>query len=174
MNTINLNLVNHARIFATAAHAAVGQRRKYTEEPYIVHPAEVAGIVATVEHTSEMLAAAWLHDVLEDTDVTYDLLYEEFGAAVANLVHWLTDVSRPTDGNRAARKALDREHLSRAPAAAQTIKVADMISNSVSITRYDPSFASVYLEEKRLLLAVLTQADPVLLKRARESVIPPG
>ena len=174
MNTINTELVTHARIFATAAHAAVGQRRKYTNEPYIVHPAEVAGIVATVEHTSEMLAAAWLHDVVEDTKVTQDLLRIEFGPTVADLVYWLTDISRPSDGNRARRKAIDREHLSQAPAAAQTVKVADMISNSGTITRYDPSFARVYLEEKRQLLEVLTQADLKLLERARESLIPPG
>jgi len=173
MNKTN-PLVNHARIFATAAHAAVGQRRKYTNEPYIVHPAEVVGIVESVSHSDEMLAAAWLHDVLEDTGVTYDVLYKEFGEPVANLVHWLTDVSRSTDGNRAARKALDREHLSRAPAAAQTIKVADLISNSVSITRYDPKFARVYLEEKTALLEVLTLADPGLVKRARELAVPPS
>jgi len=172
MNNTNL-LVTHARIFATAAHAAVGQRRKYTNEHYIVHPAEVAGIVQSVEHTSEMLAAAWLHDVLEDTAVTYDVLYSEFGPNVANLVYWLTDVSKSADGNRARRKALDREHLSRAPAAAQTVKVADLISNTSTIVKYDPKFARVYLEEKTALLEVLTLADPILLKRARELVVPP-
>jgi (p)ppGpp synthase/HD superfamily hydrolase len=173
MNKETSELVTRARLFATAAHAAVGQRRKYTDESYIVHPAEVVGIVASVEHTEEMLAAAWLHDVLEDTQVTYAVLYAEFGETVANLVHWLTDVSRPTDGNRRARKALDREHLSRAPAAAQTIKVADMISNSVSIVRSDPGFGRVYLEEMKALLEVLSQADLGLVKRASGMTAPP-
>ena len=49
MNKETSELVTRARLFATAAHAAVGQRRKYTDEPYIVHPAEVAGIVASVD-----------------------------------------------------------------------------------------------------------------------------
>ena len=111
-----MDVVERARIFATAAHAAVGQVRKYTNEPYIVHPAEVVSIVRSVPHTPEMLAAAWLHDTVEDTDVTMEVVRAEFGDAVAELVGWLTDVSRPEDGNRAVRKARDREHTAAAPA----------------------------------------------------------
>lgn len=164
------NIVERARVFATAAHAAVGQTRKYTGEPYVVHPIEVSELVASVNGTEAMVAAALLHDVLEDTEVTVDLLEEQFGSKVADLVLWLTDISRPKDGNRSARKALDRQHSAAAPAAAQTIKVADLISNTRSIIAHDPGFAKVYLEEKRLLLDVLTRADPTLLTIAREQV----
>lgn len=164
------NIVERARVFATAAHAAVGQTRKYTGEPYVVHPIEVSELVASVNGTEAMVAAALLHDVLEDTEVTVDLLEEQFGSKVADLVLWLTDISRPKDGNRGARKALDRQHSAAAPAAAQTIKVADLISNTRSIIAHDPGFAKVYLEEKRLLLDVLTRADPTLLTIAREQV----
>lgn len=160
-------LVERARVFATAAHAAVGQKRKYTGEPYIVHPTEVAAIVAEAGGTDEMVAAAFLHDVVEDTGVTLEDLQNEFGSDVANLVSWLTDVSRPEDGNRRARKAIDRAHSAEAPAEAQTVKVADLISNSTTILKFDPGFAKVYLEEKRQLLEVLTKADPALLERAR-------
>ncbi|NDF14778.1 HD domain-containing protein, partial [bacterium] len=55
-----MTLVEKARQFATLAHE--GQVRKYTGQPYIVHPEEVAGIVSTVPHTEAMLAAAFLHD----------------------------------------------------------------------------------------------------------------
>ena len=164
------NIVERARVFATAAHAAVGQTRKYTGEPYVVHPIEVSELVASVNGTEAMVAAALLHDVLEDTGVTVDVLEEQFGSKVADLVLWLTDISRPKDGNRSARKALDRQHSAAAPAAAQTIKVADLISNTRSIIAHDPGFAKVYLEEKRLLLDVLTRADPTLLTIAREQV----
>jgi guanosine-3',5'-bis(diphosphate) 3'-pyrophosphohydrolase len=58
-----MTLEDRARTFATAAHAAVGQLRKYTHEPYIVHPAEVVSIVKSVAHTEAMVAAAWMHDV---------------------------------------------------------------------------------------------------------------
>lgn len=165
-----MNTVERAKVFATAAHAAVGQTRKYTGEPYVVHPLEVAALVESIGGTEAMIAAALLHDVLEDTAVTVDVLEEQFGSEVADLVLWLTDVSKPEDGNRSTRKALDRQHSAAAPAAAQTVKVADLISNTRSIVAHDPGFAKVYIEEKRLLLDVLTGADPTLLTMAREQV----
>lgn len=165
-----MTLVDRATVFATAAHAAVGQTRKYTGEPYIVHPIEVASIVKEAGGTEAMIAAALLHDVLEDTDVTFDLLIEQFGSEVAELVLWLTDISKPEDGNRSTRKALDRQHSAAAPAEAQTVKVADLISNTRSIVAHDLNFAKVYLEEKRLLLNILTKANPNLLTIAREQV----
>lgn len=164
------DLETRARLFAIAAHSAVGQTRKYTGEPYWVHCEEVADIVRYVQHTDEMLAAAWLHDVLEDTAVTPDVLRAEFGDAVTELVLWLTDVSCAENGNRATRKALDRQHSAAAPADAQTVKLADLMSNTRSIVRHDPDFARVYLREKDLLLDVLTQGDPVLQVNARAMV----
>jgi len=165
-----MSVINKARVFATAAHAAVGQTRKYTGEPYVIHPIEVSELVASAGGTDAMVAAALLHDVLEDTKVTFDVLEAEFGSEVAELVLWLTDVSKPEDGNRSTRKALDRQHSAAAPAEAQTIKVADLISNTRSIVAHDPNFAKVYLEEKRMLLEVLTKADPTLLNQAKEQV----
>lgn len=166
-----MTLVEHARMFAHGAHFAVGQLRKYTNEPYIVHPFEVASIVATVPGaTEEMIAAAWLHDVVEDTGVTLDQIHLVFGADVAKLVFWLTDASKPEDGNRAARKAIDRAHIAAAPAEAQTVKLADLISNTKSIMAHDPEFAKVYLEEKRLLLEVMTKGHPALMAEARKHI----
>jgi (p)ppGpp synthase/HD superfamily hydrolase len=165
-----MDVIEKARIFATAAHAAVAQLRKYTNEPYIVHPTEVVGIVKTVPHTPAMLAAAYLHDVVEDTGVTLETVRAEFGDEVADLVGWLTDVSRPDHGNRAARKAVDRAHTASAPASAQTVKVADIISNTRSIMEHDEKFAVTYLAEKRLLLDVMTRADSTLLARARAQI----
>lgn len=166
-----MTLIEKARAFATAAHAAVGQLRKYTFEPYIVHPAEVAALVATVPgHTPEMIAAAWLHDTVEDTGVTSELIRKEFGDEVAELVGWLTDVSRPDHGNRAARKAVDRAHTAGAPAAAQTIKLADLIANTRSIMAHDEKFAVTYLAEKRMLLEVMTKGDPGLMAQARAQI----
>jgi (p)ppGpp synthase/HD superfamily hydrolase len=165
-----MTLEDRARTFATAAHAAVGQLRKYTFEPYIVHPTEVAATVKTVPHTEAMVAAAYLHDVVEDTGVSIELIRAEFGSEVSDLVGWLTDVSRPDHGNRAARKAVDRAHTASAPAEAQTIKLCDLISNTRSIVEHDAKFAETYLAEKRLLLEVMTKADPELMARAREQI----
>ena len=164
-------VIEKARVFATAAHAAAAQLRKYTNEPYIVHPNEVASIVDSVEGaTDEMVAAAWLHDVVEDTGVTIEVIRAEFGEKVAELVGWLTDVSRPEQGNRATRKAIDRAHTAMAPAEAQTIKLADLISNCSSIVEHDANFAKTYLEEKRLLLEVLTKGNRELWEKANAIV----
>lgn len=172
MDQSGMDIVRKAQVYAMAAHAAVGQRRKYTNEPYIVHPAEVASIVASVPgSTPDMVAAAWLHDVVEDTGCTFTDIHMAFGIDIATLVGWLTDVSKPEDGNRATRKAMDRAHTAEAPAEAQTIKLADLISNSRSIMQHDPEFARVYLEEKRLLLEVLTKGDPELHAQASAYVM---
>jgi (p)ppGpp synthase/HD superfamily hydrolase len=165
-----MTMVERARVFATAAHAAVGQTRKYTFEPYIVHPAEVAKIVRDAGGTEAMIAAAWLHDTVEDTGVTIEVIRGEFGVEVAELVGWLTDVSRPEHGNRAHRKALDRAHSAMAPAEAQTVKLADLIANTRSIMSHDAAFAKTYLEEKRLLLEVMTKGDPTLMAEARKYI----
>jgi (p)ppGpp synthase/HD superfamily hydrolase len=151
--------------FAATAHA--GQTRKYTGEPYIVHPRAVADIVRTVAHDEAMIAAALLHDVVEDCGVGLIEIQDAFGPDVAELVAWLTDVSIPSDGNRAARKAVDREHIAKAPARAQTIKLADLIDNTKTIVARDPNFAKVYCREKEALLDVLTLADPALIAIAK-------
>jgi len=172
MELSGMDIVRKAQVYAMAAHASVKQVRKYTGEPYIVHPAEVASIVASVPgSTPDMVAAAWLHDVVEDTGCTFTDVHMAFGIDIATLVGWLTDVSKPEDGNRATRKAMDRAHTAEAPAEAQTIKLADLISNSRSIMAHDPEFARVYLEEKRLLLEVLTKGDPGLHAQASKFVM---
>jgi (p)ppGpp synthase/HD superfamily hydrolase len=160
-----MDIVEKARVFAIAAHTAKSQIRKYTNEPYWLHPQEVAQqVAALLDHTPEMVAAAWLHDVVEDTGVTIETVREEFGSKVADLVGWLTDVSRPDHGNRAARKAVDRAHTALAPSEAQTIKCMDIASNFRSLVEHDAKFAATYLVEKRALLEVLTRADPVAIQ----------
>lgn len=162
--------------FAESAHARVenpdgtlGQLRKYTYEPYIQHPLTVAGIVCTASTvTLAMMAAAILHDVVEDTPVALTEIRERFGDEVAQLVDWLTDASTPADGNRAARKTIDRERLARAPREVQTIKLADLIANTMSIVANDPRFARTYLQEKMALLDIMNQGDARLYKRARK------
>ena len=160
-------LVNKAVSFATQAHKRIDQRRKYSQQPYDVHLQAVADLVATVTDDQEMIAAAWLHDVVEDTGVTLEDIEREFGLQVASLVKELTDVSRPGDGNRAARKALDRAHLSEASARAKTIKLADLCDNAVDICQSDPRFGRVYLDEMAALLEILGEGDAGLMEKAR-------
>ena len=153
-----------------AGKAHEGQFRKYSGMPYIVHPIEVATIVQTVEHSDEMIAAALLHDVVEDTDYSFEDIANEVSPEVADLVKGLTDVSSPQDGNRKVRKAIDKDHLAEQNAEVQTIKLADVISNSQDIKANDPKFAKVYIEEMKALLEVLTKGDKTLYAKAKEIV----
>lgn len=164
------DLVKRALKFATDAHSSISQVRKYTGEPYIVHPIEVMSIVKTVPHTPEMLAAALLHDTVEDTSITIEQIQEEFGPIVAALVSELTDVSTPDQGNRATRKSIDLAHTASASSQAQTIKLADLLSNTESIVTHDKHFAKVYLREKSALLDVLTKGDKTLHAKAVQAL----
>jgi (p)ppGpp synthase/HD superfamily hydrolase len=166
----NLSTSIAARRFAFAAHDRIEHRRKYTDLPYTTHLEAVAELVKGAGGSEEMIAAAYLHDCVEDAGVTLDELRVHFGDDVAYLVEHLTDVSRPCDGKRAARKALDRAHVAAGDARVHTIKLADLIDNAGSILEHDPSFAAIYLEEKRLLLEVLRDGDGALLARASEIV----
>lgn len=161
-------LINKAKMLAGKAHE--GQFRKYSGMPYIVHPIEVATIVQSVDHTDEMIAAALLHDVVEDTDYSFEDIANEVSPKVSELVKGLTDVSNPQDGNRKVRKAIDKNHLAEQNAEVQTIKLADVISNSQDIKANDPKFAKVYIEEMKALLEVLTKGDKTLYAKAKEIV----
>lgn len=161
-----ITLEMQAAMFANTAHGKSRQVRKYTGLPYIVHPAAVVEIVASVHHTPEMIAAAWLHDTLEDTDTTLQVLTDEFGLIVSTLVLELTDQTNLGDGNRAIRKEMERSRLAKVRAATQTIKLADIIHNTREIFQCDPSFAKVYVREAMALVEVLTKGDPILRIRA--------
>ena len=162
------DLISRAKAYATLAHKRIDQRRKYSNQPYQVHLEAVASIVATVSDDEEMIAAAWLHDVVEDTPATLGDLQKEFGDSIAKLVEHLTDISRPGDGNRAKRKEIDRLHSAQGSESAKTIKLADLIDNCRDITQHDPRFASVYLHEMSALLDVLGEGDNRLYKQARD------
>ena len=164
------DLVAAARRFATEAHERIDQRRKYSNQPYQEHLKAVAEHVAGVTDDAEMIAAAWLHDTVEDTPATFGDLERAFGRAVRDLVAELTDVSKPSDGNRSVRKAIDRHHLAQASARAKTIKLADLIDNTTDICRHDPGFARIYLVEAAALLEVLGEGSPRLYRHAQQAL----
>lgn len=92
------------------------------------------------------------------------------GGDLTRIVWEVTDVSKPEDGNRAARKAKDLEHLRRSTFEGACVKCADLISNTVSIVKYDTNFACIYLPEKRAVLGVLGHALPDLHKEAEATL----
>jgi|WetSurMetagenome_2_1015567.scaffolds.fasta_scaffold01858_25 (p)ppGpp synthase/HD superfamily hydrolase len=161
-----MTLITRAKVFATSAHK--NQTRRYTGEPYIVHPQRVAELVQTVTRDDAVIAAAWLHDVVEDTDITLGEINDKFGYEVALLVKAVTNVA--VRGNRAERKAQELQRLTVADPNAKTIKLADMIDNIPSIVQYDPNFARLYLVEKLELLRVLSEGGLVLFDQAFDCI----
>lgn len=162
-----MDVIEKAKVFALAAHRAIGHRRKYTGACYSVHLAEVAALVSEFGGTSEMVSAAWLHDVVEDTQITIADIEEHFGADVSQLVEFLNDVSKPEDGNRKLRKAMDRNHLAGASLEAQCIKVCDLMSNARDICQHDRNFGRVFVQEKIALLEAMTKVPSTLRGQAK-------
>ena len=165
------DMIVKAEIFATQAHALVEQKRKYTGEDYIVHPIRVAKIVEQFGGSDDQIAAAFLHDVVEDTDVDILDVRMEFGNDIGEIVDGLTDVSQPSDGNRKLRKAMDRANSADASAEAQFVKCADIIDNSADISANDPNFSKVYKQEMLELLTVMDKvSDTEIFAQALRSV----
>lgn len=148
-------LVTTARMVAFTAHAAVGQKRKYTGDPYSTHLEEVVDILENVGGFTcpLVLASAYLHDVLEDTQVGAGFILDVFGEPITQVVLQLTDDFKPQPGtNRSERKARYAEQIAAASYQARVVKLADMLSNGRSIFAYDPEFAPLYTREMRHLL----------------------
>ena len=129
-------VLDRAIIFAVKAHS--GTERRGKGYPYIVHPLEAVEIVATMTKDQELLAAAALHDTVEDTDVTVEQIREEFGDRIAALVADESDqfevgVSEEDSWHRRKQAAIDR--LSKASREAKMVALGDKLSNMRAIAR---------------------------------------
>lgn len=174
--TTKLELI---RDFAAVAHE--GQQRRYSPDPYIIHPEKVMRTCAQVTSEECILYAALLHDVIEDTVVTKEqlqtFLYSNVDPGTADctlqVVIELTDVYTKENypqWNRHKRKEKEAERLGKVSGMAQTIKCADIIDNCQDITEHDPDFAPKYLKECSEILDKMKEADPKLYKVAREVI----
>lgn len=133
---IDTDLFDRAAVFAIRAHHNTERRGKGF--PYIVHPMEAVEIVSTITADQELLAAAALHDTIEDTDVTVDQIRAEFGERIANLVHAESDqftegVSEEDSWHDRKQAAIDR--LAAAPHDAKIVALGDKLSNMRAIWR---------------------------------------
>ena len=139
---LDTELLDRAIIFAVKAHHNTERRGKGF--PYIVHPMEAVEIVATITPDQELLAAAALHDTIEDTDVTVDDIRREFGDRIAELVHAESDqingeVFDAANGDEEAtwraRKQAAIDRLAAAPHDAKIVALGDKLSNMRAIAR---------------------------------------
>ena len=159
------SVLTQITVFADKAHG--DQMRKYSADRYIVHPVRVMAAVKYCDNRLPMLAAALLHDVLEDTPVTRDQMFDfllsvmdpDDAEQTITLVVEMTDVYVKADypqWNRQTRKEKELARIVTTSPDAQTIKYADILDNTTEIAAKDPNFAPRYLRE---CLVILTQAD---------------
>lgn len=162
------NIILAAADLARRAHE--GQVRKYNGTPYVRHPARVASRVALYPgSTEEMVAAAFLHDVLEDTQVRPSEITQATNEKVTELVVWMTNPSKGSKLSRAERKAMDREHLQKAPRQVKVIKMLDRIDNLSEMRGAEGSFVGLYVNESLMLAEVVGDADESLKKELIET-----
>ena len=156
--------------YETAARAHAGQRRKGRSDiPYVNHVAEVARMVAAAGASEDVVVAAVLHDVVEDSALTLADVERDFGAAVARLVDALTDEPDWADRPAPERKRRQAEKMPGAPEEARLIKIADQTSNLHDIARepdaWEPGDARAYVEASSQVVDACRGVSPALESR---------
>jgi len=165
------------KIIEFADHAHGDQTRKYNSDRYIVHPIRVMEICSQYTDNLPVLAAAILHDVIEDTPLKSDdislflknYMNESERILTVKMVVELTDVYIKKDFpklNRFKRKKKEIMRMKSISSDAQTIKYADIIDNAKEISQNDPSFAERFLRECYDILLALKNGNSELRQRA--------
>jgi myo-inositol-1(or 4)-monophosphatase len=128
---IDTSFLDKALRFAITAHSGVERRGKGF--PYIVHPMEAVAIVASITADQEMLAAAALHDVIEDTEYTEEDIRKEFGDRVARLVASESDLiveGKSESDSWVERKQFAIDRLAKLDRDAKIVSLGDKLSNA--------------------------------------------
>lgn len=148
-----MSLIEKARKIATRAHE--GQTRKVGNVPYIVHPEAVYRLLVEVGIQDEnILAAAWLHDTIEDCGYTREFIEAEFNPDIAMIVQALS-----REGSSREKRADYNEAIKNADFAVQIVKLADTIHNCQTL---DESLKQSTIQHK------VDDCDSVYLDLARE------
>src|SRR3989344_4471780 len=130
------DVIARAQQLATSAHE--GQfRRNAARDPYITHPQAVAALVVQSGGKAHEIASAWLHDVVEDTQVTIDEIREEFGDAIAHIVDGLTDPPHFEGKPIALRKEWQAQRVVGKNNSIKLVKLADQLNN-IQFVGFDP------------------------------------
>lgn len=143
-----MDIVSRARDFAIQMHGT----QRYGKKDYVTHLDAVANVLKRFGIDNEiLLAAAYLHDTLEDTPVSKDILVKEFGSAVANIVELVTDLPGK---NRAERHKLTYPRIAKDQNAV-IVKIADRIANSEASKSEGGSYWEMYRKEYEQFRTVL-------------------
>ena len=135
-NPLDTRLLDKAIIYAVRAHA--GTERRGKGFPYIVHPMEAMEIVSTMTSDQELLAAAALHDVVEDTDITVEEIRAEFGDRIASLVAAESDAVQEGVSEEESWRSRKEQGIRRLQGASRDVKIValgDKLSNMRAIAR---------------------------------------
>lgn len=149
-----MNLIGSAASYAAYAHR--DDVRKYNGEPYIMHPMRVAGYLSMYGYDNNLIAAGWLHDVVEDhPEYSIKDLRKHFNDDVADLCSQVTNLSiQPHYLNlpRSQRVKMNREHVCRGSIRGQILKAFDRLDNIRSLLGAKDDFKRLYLAETKLLV----------------------
>ena len=140
------NMEARAKALAVEAH----KDQKYGIHPYVVHLADVVSRVKTITQNPEIIAAAWLHDTVEDTGVSIDQIRQYFGDNVANMVWAVTGQG----SNRKEKMANAIAKIAQTPGS-ELVKSADRLSNVSSSLANNPKKLQMYKDEHKALSTVL-------------------
>lgn len=153
-------MIAKARGLALGAHMGLGQLRKFTGEPYFHHPLRAAEMARSHGCDWDVICGCYLHDTVEDTGVTIELIEEEFGPVVGRIVNGVTNVAYREGGlNRAARFALNLEHLKQQELDCKEVRLFDVFDNLRDAEVCDAKFANMLVQEKPTVLEVCREAN---------------
>ncbi|UWZ82249.1 HD domain-containing protein [Occallatibacter riparius] len=163
-------LVKSAKLFANENHERIHVGAIPAVRDLPMHRKSVAQIVSSVTNDEETIAAAWLHDIVEDTAVTIGDLERRFGSEVARVVGELTVPTHAGFRNRVTRTGLAKQHFAGASPAAKTVKIADLIDSCSTLHKTDPIALIPYASETSELIEVLAGGDSRLLARLQRNL----
>ncbi|MEG4007672.1 HD domain-containing protein [Microcoleus sp. Pol11C1] len=152
-----MNIADAAKEFAIAQHGT----QKYGEHPYSYHLAQVSQVLAQFGYAGDeaIAAAGWVHDTLEDTPTTYEMLVSEFGNEVADIVFAVTSEPGENRADRFRKTALKIQSNKKA----LIVKLADRIANTEASLQSNPKLYKMYLKEFPLFKQLLYNPQDVEL-----------
>lgn len=155
--------LNEVLMFARCAHQY--QFREGSNIPYISHCLDVATLVLqywetykcspTQSSLHELVSVALLHDVIEDTDRSFNDIEDISNQRVVTMVYWMTTFTTKDHGNRTIRKTLENERYYNAPSDVQFVKMCDIMANAKTVAQDKPDTVEMFVREKARLLGAL-------------------
>lgn len=155
-----MDLVEKATLVAITAHEAVGQKRKFSNEPYWHHPAAVADMVSRYSDDESLIAAGWLHDVVEDTHIDLEHIRSHFNSDCARYVEDVTK-QQPYGEDNNRNDLFEIKRLMGISSKSRLLKLCDIHCN-IKDMNADCGFLfiSEWLPKKFAMLLAIKQTAP--------------